>query len=137
MWIVYQQGTEPSQSNYLSSLKKRKTKQAKEYEDKVRELGCIICYRLGRGHCRAEIHHCRFPVGGAQKADYRYAIPLAPALHRLGAKEPEWPFQDDVPIHAGDRPFRNKYGVGERELLAQVCELMGVPQPENRNAYQR
>jgi len=97
--------------------------------DCVRALGCIICRRMGRNYVPAEIHHCRFPVGMGQRAPDEYAIPLAPAIHRLGAMTPEWPWQDDVPIHAGKRRFRARYGVWEHELLKEVCDLLGRPYP--------
>ena len=99
---------------------------AADHETAVRDLGCIICRRLGRGFVSASIHHCRFPVGMGQRSSHLYAIPLAPAIHQLGLMAPEWPWPDDVPIHAGDRPFRARYGVGERELLAEVWALVGA-----------
>lgn len=111
------------------ATKKRRSAEAKQHEDQVRALGCIICRRLGRGFVEATIHHCRFPVGMGQRADFRYAIPLARPIHQLGQKPPEWPWQDDVPIEAGDRPFRAKYGVGERELLVEVYALLGKEPP--------
>jgi hypothetical protein len=94
------------------------------YERQVRELGCIVCRLLGRGYQEASIHHCRHGLGLGQRGDYTTAIPLAPPLHQLHSMPYWWPWRDDVPIHAGDRPFRERYGVGEEDLLRMTLELL-------------
>lgn len=65
----------------------------------------------------------------SQRAGDEYAIPLATPIHQLGMMTPEWPWQDDVPIHAGGRPFMGRYGVYEQELLTEVCDLLEVEYP--------
>jgi len=100
-----------------------------KHEQTVRNLGCIVCSLMQRGYVAAHIHHCRFPVGMGQKASQWYAIPLAPAIHQIGMMWPEWPWQSDVPIHAGDRPFRARYGFGERELLWEVWQRLPYGPP--------
>jgi len=99
------------------------------HEDRVRSLGCILCHLLGRPHVDATIHHCRYPVGMGQRASAAYAIPLARPLHQLGHMPPEWPWQDDVPIEAGQRPFRARYGLWEHELLAATYSRLRAEYP--------
>ena len=96
----------------------------------MRELGCVLCYMLGRGWVPATLHHCRYPVGMGQRSPAWYAIPLARPLHQLGQKPPEWPWRDDVPIEAGEAPFRAQYGVWEPELLALTYTQLPYDPPE-------
>jgi len=108
-----------------------KYKPARErlHEARVRDLGCILCRLLGRGSALATLHHCRFPVGMGQRSSGWYAIPLARPLHQLGQMPPEWPFRDDVPIEAGEAPFRLRYGLWEPELLVATYQALGEDVP--------
>ena len=100
------------------------------HERRVRDLGCIVCRRLGRGLVNATLHHCRFPVGGGQRASAWYAIPLARPLHQPGYKDAAWPWPEDIAIHGGRQAFARRYG-SEPELLAATYALLPYPMPRD------
>ena len=85
------------------------TKDEKEWQRRVRELGCLICERP------ASLHHIRHGVGKAQKADEYNVLPLCPDHHQNGGH--------GVAFHAGKKTWQEIYGT-EEELLEQVKEKL-------------
>jgi hypothetical protein len=81
------------------------TKDEKAYQDRVRELGCIICERP------ASIHHIRDGIGKGQKASEYDVLPLCPDHHQHGGY--------GVAFHAGKRVWQEVFGT-ERDLLEEV-----------------
>ncbi len=88
--------------------------------DRVAEIGCIVCYNLGRGYVPAEIHHLKVnPLSGlhlglGQRASHKHTIPLCLDHHR-------GPF--GTGYHGGPWEFANRYGT-EIELYRQVCRML-------------
>lgn len=92
------------------------TKAEQEHLSRVAALGCVLCRRLGLGETPATIHHIRAGQGMSQRASHFETVPLCPAHH-----------QGDEGVHGlGRRAFEARYGCTERELLAEVRELLGV-----------
>lgn len=83
---------------------------------RVAELGCVVCLRLGCGQSPAEIHHIRTGQGMSQRASNFEVIGLCPAHHRTGGY--------GVAIHAGQKTWERQYGT-EDELLADVRRRLG------------
>ena len=80
---------------------------AKQYMNRVAELGCIIC------GSPAEIHHLRTGAGMGQRGNE--VIPLCPFHHRQG------PFGEA--IHSGAKEFAKKHG-DERTLLDKLNRIL-------------
>lgn len=83
----------------------------KQYREKVRSGGCIICGQPG------EIHHPRFSCGLAQRASDWLSICLCPYHHRTGGY--------GNAIHNGQATFEKNYGK-EADLLAKTIKLMSI-----------
>lgn len=96
---------------------KSASKEEKERLRRVAEIGCIVCRNQGRHDIPAEVHHIRNGAGMGRRNSHFETIPLCPAHHRTGGV--------GVAFHAAPRTFESIYGA-ERELLAQVNELLGV-----------
>jgi len=80
--------------------------------ERVRESGCVICVRLGYSVTRAEAHHARAGVGGAQRNSHWMSMGLCPEHHRGSSG-----------IHGmGTRAFERTYKVTELELVAETLE---------------
>ena len=91
------------------------TKAERAHLNKLAEMGCIICRRLGFPGTPAQIHHPRKGQGMAQRAPHEMGIPLC-WEHHLGK----------TGIHGmGTKAFERHYGVTELELLQQTMELNG------------
>lgn len=85
-----------------------------EQLDRLANMGCVLCRYLGAPGTPAEIHHLRASQGLSQRAGDDQAIPLCPEHHR-GA----------TGLHGlGTRGFRDYWGVGEKELLELVDEML-------------
>lgn len=97
--------------------KKSRTREESRHLDAVAALGCIACRTLGHLDSPAEIHHIRSGQGLGQRASHAEALPLCPHHHRQGGH--------GEAFHAGKRTWQARFGT-ERELLAQVRELLGV-----------
>ena len=92
------------------------TKAEQQHLSRVAALGCVLCRRLGYRDTPAEIHHPRTGQGMSQRASHFEAVPLCREHH-----------QGDTGVHGlGRRAFERVYGCTERELLAEVRELLGV-----------
>jgi len=81
---------------------------------RVRELGCIICHRIGL-YRPAEAHHPRTGVGMGQKAGDDRAIPLCADHHRTGGP--------GMAFHAGPRLWEQIHGT-QAELLEETNALL-------------
>ena len=87
-------------------------KDQRKHYDKVANLGCSLCNRLGFGATPPELHHIR----RAGKRSNAPVIPLCPYHHRGNGG-----------IHGmGRRAFEKVYGVTEEELLEQTLGLIDV-----------
>lgn len=90
------------------------TKAEKQHLNRVAELGCAVCRRLGYGATPAEIHHPRRGTGMGQRAKHHDAIPMCPEHHRGNAG-----------LHGlGTKGFARTYGFDEADLLADTKELL-------------
>lgn len=83
--------------------------------DRVRALGCVVCFNLGRGWVPACAHHLRTGYGEGQKAPDHEAIPLCAWHHQNG------PIGEG--FHNGTRTWQRRFGT-ELELLAQTNEQL-------------
>ena len=79
----------------------------KEYQNRVAELGCLICGRP------AELHHTRYGVGMGQRG--KEIVPLCPYHHRQG------PFGEA--IHNGYYTFAANH-LTEVELIEKRDKLL-------------
>jgi len=92
----------------MSKMKKRE----REHLQKVQDLGCIVCIRLGYYGTPAEIHHVkRF---GA-KRDHFHVIPLCPHHHRTSNES----------YHLNPLWFTEQFGT-QQELLEETMRLINV-----------
>lgn len=90
------------------------TKALKKYMNRVADVGCILCLKLGYGPTPPHLHHPRGAAGGAQKASDWLVVPLCPEHH-----------QGDTGIHGlGERGFYTRYKLTEWDLLALTIEAV-------------
>lgn len=88
----------------------------RSHYDRLTRLGCIACRNMGYQDSPAEIHHTKIGITGAgRKSDYRNAIPLCPAHHRLGK----------LAYHASPKTWEAYHGT-QAVLLEQVNRLLEV-----------
>lgn len=88
----------------------------REYQSRVRSLGCVVCRNLGQGDTPASLHHIRDGQGLSQRASHFLVIPLCPFHHQTGGY--------GNAFHAGEKVWEGLYGA-ELELLAQtIREVM-------------
>ena len=80
---------------------------AKDYENRVRDIGCIVCHSLGLGVSPASIHHVESVRDGLSA----YAIVPLCREHHQGA----------TGVHGlSRRGFEARYKLTEIDLLALV-----------------
>lgn len=90
------------------------TKAEKSHMNRVAEMGCILCKRLGYEGTPAELHHIREGAGMSQRASDFLVVPLCPEHHR-----------GKTGMHGlGSRGFERRYGIDELGLLAEVIEAL-------------
>lgn len=80
---------------------------------RVAELGCALCRRLGTPGTPAVLHHPRSGVGMGQRASHMDVIPLCHEHHA-----------GDTGIHALGRSFHERYGCTEHDLLNDTRQLL-------------
>jgi hypothetical protein len=81
-----------------------------KHYDKVADLGCILCKKIGYDGTPCEIHHIR--RGGCRNS--APVIGLCPSHHR-----------GDIGVHGmGRKAFERHYQTTEEELLAWTKELL-------------
>lgn len=86
-------------------------KAEKQHLDKVQQLGCIACQKIGYFGTPAEIHHIRTGIGKGQRASNYQVIPLCPHHHRNGGH--------GEAFHAGPKTWQERFG-SELSLLEEV-----------------
>lgn len=90
-------------------------KAEKEHLQKVAELGCVACERIGFSGSPAEIHHIGNGAMGKRASNFE-VIPLCPTHHRTGGY--------GVAVHAGRKEWEKNFGT-EKELLNVVRLRVG------------
>ena len=85
-------------------------KTEREYLEKVQELGCIACIKLGYYDTPAEIHHVR---KFGEKRNHFRVIPLCPHHHRTSKES----------YHLNPLWFSDKFGT-QQELLEETLRLI-------------
>lgn len=96
-------------------MSKPMNKAERAYADRVAELGCLVCKRLGYGWTPALVHHQRAGMG-KMRAPHSEIIPLCEVHHT----------HPDHGIHGlGTKRFPVVYGFTEQELVAETKELAG------------
>lgn len=88
----------------------------RKHLNKLAELGCIACYKLGYPGAPCEIHHIRAGTGMGRKATHFEAFGLCPAHHRGTAG------LSVASIHGSKNAFIAEFGT-EAELL-ELCLAM-------------
>ena len=93
------------------------TKAEKQHYEKLFQLGCIVCQKLGHEYSAPHIHHIRHGAGMGRKNHYSMCIPLCPTHHQHGGH--------GVALHAGQKTFEENFGT-EEELLAETLRKINV-----------
>ena len=87
----------------------------RDFMDRVAQLGCIACQRMGYEDSPAQIHHLRALAGMGQRSSHFHVIPLC-VHHHTG----------DVGIHTiGRRTWEETFGE-ELDLYHQVLKMLDV-----------
>ena len=89
-----------------------KTKNKKAHYDRLFQLGCIICRKLGVD-TPPEIHHIKNHTGMGRKEPYNRSIPLCGYHHRLSNES----------YHHSPKSFSEKWG-SQEDLLKEVMALL-------------
>ncbi len=63
------------------------TKAEKRHMDRVADLGCYMCQRLGHGPTPAQLHHLREGQGMGQRASNWLVVPLCEKHHANYSKD--------------------------------------------------
>lgn len=91
-----------------------KTAEDRRHMDRVAQLGCIVCRRLGVFTPLVELHHPRKGTGMGQRAAHEDVLPLCYEHHR-----------GNTGVHGlGTKGFAKHYGFDEAELLEDVREAL-------------
>lgn len=84
-----------------------------KHEARMRDVGCILCRKLGYGVTPPALHHPRSGTGGGRKASDWLVTPLCQPHH-----------QGDDGLHGmGSKAFVRHYGHTERELLESALAI--------------
>jgi len=89
--------------------------------NRVVELGCIACRKLGYYDTPAGIHHIRYGQGKSQRASHRHTLGLCGHHHQTGGY--------GEAFYAGKKAWEAKFGT-ELELLQETYELLGMDENE-------
>ena len=95
-------------------------KSEREFQSKVRALGCICCLREGLGDTPAEIHHM---LSGGRRRGEMFVLPLCPSHHRNGLDGRN--VMKIVSRDHSQRKFESRHG-REDDLLADVMARIGA-----------
>ena len=85
--------------------------------EKLKELGCVACAKLGR-FSDPVIHHIRKHTGLSLRPDHQDTIPLCPNHHNMSNES----------IHLNKQLFEQKFGTEKQLLIAtniKINELEG------------
>jgi len=91
-------------------------KAEREFQEQVRELGCICCWLDFGVKTPCEIHHC---LSGGRRMGEMFVLGLCPTHHRSGRNDAEVVSRD----HNQSR-FERRYGT-EEYLMAQTKVMLG------------
>jgi hypothetical protein len=95
------------------------TNDEKKHLNRVADLGCAVCRRMGFPGTPAEIHHKRAGTGAGRRSSHWETIPLCPEHHR-GA----------TGLHGlGTKGFTKHWGFDEVDLLKETIELLTKSYP--------
>ena len=90
------------------------TKEERKHLNRVAELGCLVCSRLGYPGTPAEIHHKRAGTGAGRRSSHLDAMPLCPEHHR-----------GKTGLHGlVTKGFPKHWGYDEDDLLREVRERL-------------
>jgi len=90
------------------------TSEERRYLNRVAELGCLVCRRMGYPGTPAEIHHKRAGTGAGRRSSHFDAMPLCPEHHR-----------GKTGLHGlGTKGFPKHWGFDEDDLLQDVRDLL-------------
>jgi len=90
------------------------TKAERQHMNRVSDLGCAVCRRMGYAGTPAEIHHKRAGTGAGRRSSHYEVIPLCPEHHR-----------GKTGLHGlGTKGFPKHWGFDEDDLLADVNDLL-------------
>ena len=93
------------------------TKKDKRRGEKLRELGCIVCFNTMNVHTPTAIHHID---GKTKEGCHELTIPLCPSHHQYKSNSSIW-----ISLHGdGKAAFEKAYGT-ELKLLEQVNGIIG------------
>ena len=91
------------------------TKDEKRHLNRVAELGCLVCRKMGYPGTPSEIHHKRSGTGAGRRSSHFDAMPLCPEHHR-----------GKTGLHGlGTKGFPKHWGFDEDDLLQDVRDLLG------------
>lgn len=91
-----------------------KTAEDRRHMDRVAQLGCIVCRRMGIFTPLVELHHPRKGTGMGQRAAHKDVLPLCYEHHR-----------GNTGVHGlGTKGFEKHYGFSEADLLTDVAEAL-------------
>ena len=86
----------------------------KKHMDRVADLGCAVCRRMGYEGTPAELHHPRAGTGAGRRSSHFDVIPLCPEHHR-----------GKTGLHGlGTKGFVKHYGYNEADLLDDTAILL-------------
>lgn len=98
-------------------MKRKWTAAEKRHQQKVRELGCIVCRLEGKGLTPPQIHHPK--LNG--KTDNMMILPLCYYHHMADQQQPPNPAYTSR--HPNRKAFEERHG-SEDYLLEQVTILL-------------
>jgi len=88
----------------------------KKHMDRVADLGCAVCRRMGYEGTPTELHHPRAGTGAGRRASHMDVIPLCPEHHR-----------GKTGLHGlGTKGFVKHYGYSEADLLDDTQVLLDL-----------
>jgi len=95
---------------------KTRTKADIDFQDKIAQIGCIVCLNQGIENYHVSVHHID---GRSKKGSHKKVLPLCGPHHQQGdnRKPKQW-----FTLHVNKTEFEAAYGTQE-ELLEQ-CLLM-------------
>lgn len=104
------------------------TPRAREHRfRRLKELGCVACWKAGKPNVPAEIHHLNLGgKAGQKRRGDEFTIPLCPWHHQgnpgeLRAENAYLLIGPSLKLHS--REFRSEFG-SDDELLAKVNDLI-------------